>query len=87
VGITVDGVFFSHLTVRTRRVVIAAMSVSKFIADALTASRGAGFIIGIPVGWLVVCYLALSLGWRRSYRKRNLHHSHAVGLPTGDFIK
>jgi hypothetical protein len=37
------------------------------------ASRSdAAFIISIAVGWLVVCYLALSLGWRTRITSRLL---------------
>src|SRR5262245_9560644 len=47
---------------------IVARSVSEFLATALQAAslRGAGFSVRIAVAWLVICYLVLSLGWRRT---------------------
>jgi len=48
------------------QVCLAARRVREFSATALQASSRHGYIsIAVAVGWLVVSYLALSLGWRR----------------------
>ena len=48
-------------------------SMSEFIAAALTLTAGRCFIcIAVAVGWLVVCYLTLSLGWRTRITSRLL---------------
>jgi hypothetical protein len=50
---------------------LTAHSVRQFIAAALPAGR-CFICIAVAVGWLVVCYLALSLGWRRRITSRLL---------------
>ena len=56
-----------------RQICLAADRVSEFVAAALQASFRRGYIsIAVAVGWLVVCYLALSLGWRKRITSRLL---------------
>jgi hypothetical protein len=49
----------------------ALASTREFVDAALQAAlrRGIGFNVGVAVGWLVVSYLALSLGWRGTARR------------------
>jgi len=50
---------------------LTAHSVRQFIAAALPAGR-CFICIAVAVGWLVVCYLTLSLGWRTRITSRLL---------------
>ena len=55
------------------QVCLAARRVREFSATALQTSSRHGYIsIAVAVGWLVVSYLALSLGWRRRITSRLL---------------
>src|SRR5215472_8881821 len=54
------------------QVCLAAHSLSKFGVAVVRAGAWRGMIIAFAVGWLVVCYIALSLGWRSRITSRLL---------------